>query len=1064
VPVCPNCKENNPERARFCLACGTVLPGAAPPAREARKTVTVLFTDVTGSTALAEHNDPEAMRSVMERYFDRMKQVIEQHGGTVEKFIGDAIMAVFGVPEIHEDDALRAVRAAADMRQALADLNNELERERGIRITVRTGINTGPVVAGDPSAGQRLVTGDAVNVGARLEQAAHADEILIGAETYGLVRGAVTVEPIDPVPAKGKSEPVPAYRLTAVTPGAAGVTRRLDAPIVGREHELALLMQAFERAVRERSCHLFTVLGSAGVGKSRLVGEILAALEDEATIMRGRCLPYGEGITFFPIMEAIPEVAGIRDDDSPEEARAKIAALTAGAEHSDRITGAITELMDLAEGSTPLEEKFWAVRRLLEHLARQRPVVVEFDDIHWAEPKFLDLIEHIADWTRDAPILLVCVARHELLERRQGWGGGKLNATSLNLEPLTSKECDRLVEFLLGEANLADEVKERIAEAAEGNPLFVEETLSMLIDDGTLVLEEGRWIPSTELSTVAVPPTIQALLSARIDRLQPDERTTIECAAVAGKVFWHGAVVELAGSREVTNVDAHLLTLVRKDLIRQEPSTFTGEDAFRFRHLLVRDAAYQGIAKRVRADLHERYARWLTETTGDKAYEYEEIISYHYEQAHLNLLEVGLKDERAIRLGVEAGERLAAVGRRAAMRGDAPAAITLLRRAAQTLPRDHPVRKAVMPDLSLALEDTGAFDELRAVAAELDRIAGETNDEALSWHARVSRAALGVWVGEEGASAQASQVAEQAIDVFERLGHERGLLDAWRLASVVAWLGQEADETRRALENALEYGRRSGNRAYETSIKSLLVMAMVFGPVPWDEAIERSEEVLRESPSRILEANVLSIRATALSRRGRTEEAREMWRDSHTVIRDVGLQLHAAGMTQGAAGIEMDAGDKEGALRVLREGAEALDALGERATASTNLAMMATIEAELGKLDEAETLAMQAKEIADEHDLSTQQIWRQALSKVRADRGAYEEAERLAREALAIAERGDFIEIRGDSYVYIAGVFRTIGLTDEADALLAKAEDLYTAKGDPIRVENVRSSRANPEG
>jgi class 3 adenylate cyclase len=292
VPLCPNCNEDNPERAKFCLACGAPL-AAAPVAREVRKTVTILFTDVTGSTALGERNDPEAMRSVMERYFDRMSVVIEQHGGTVEKFIGDAIMAVFGVPEVHEDDALRAVRAAADMRDALADLNKALERERGVQIRVRTGVNTGQVVAGDPTSGQRLVTGDAVNVAARLEQAAQPDEILIGAETYSLVRGAVTVEQVDPVEAKGKSEPVLAYRLTGVTPGAAGVMRRLDAPIVGREHELSLLMQAFERAVRERSCHLFTVLGSAGIGKSRLMSEILHALEDQATILRGRCLPYG---------------------------------------------------------------------------------------------------------------------------------------------------------------------------------------------------------------------------------------------------------------------------------------------------------------------------------------------------------------------------------------------------------------------------------------------------------------------------------------------------------------------------------------------------------------------------------------------------------------------------------------------------------------------------------------------------------------------------------------------------------------------------------------------------
>jgi len=1061
VPVCPNCNEDNPARAKFCLACGAALTTATAP-REVRKTVTVLFTDVTGSTALGEANDPEAMRTVMERYFDRMRFVIESHGGTVEKFIGDAIMAVFGVPEVHEDDALRAVRAAGEMRVALAALNAELERERGVRIRVRTGVNTGQVVAGDPTAGQRLVTGDAVNVAARLEQAAQPDEILIGAETYGLVRGAVTVDPVDPVAAKGKTEPVPAFRLTGVTPGAAGVMRRLDAPIVGREHELSLMMQAFERSVRERTCHLVTILGSAGVGKSRLVSEVLGALEDQATILRGRCLPYGDGITFFPLLEAIPEAAGIRDDDSPDDACAKIAALTTGEEHAGRISTAISELLDYAEGTTTLDEQFWAVRRLLEHLARQRPVVVEFDDIHWGEPKFLDLIEHIADWTRDAPILLICLARHELLEKRPGWSGGKLNATTLSLEPLSQKECDRLVDYLLGEADIAGKAKERITEAAEGNPLFVEEMLSMLIDDGSLMREDGRWIPTRDLSAVAVPPTIQALLSARIDRLAPDERAVLERAAVAGKVFWRGAAAALSAPEPPAGVDTRLLALVRKDLIRHDPSTFAGEDAFRFRHLLIRDAAYQGIAKRVRADLHDRFARWLTDTTGERAYEYDEIIAYHYEQAFQNLSELGIKDEHTTALGIEAGTRLAAAGRRAEARGDAPAAVNLIGRAMIDLPRTHAARTGAMPDLILAYLYLGGLDEADEVAAELRAVADDTGDEAAHWQGEIGTAQIGIWRAKPGSTSHARNVATEAIAAFERLGDDRGLASAWDLLSQAEWLRQRAGDTAHAAERALAYARRSGERGREDSLIGTLWLTLIFGPTPWREAVQRSEQLLREHETQSMEASHRSTLGNALMAEGRFDEGRREKATAQSMFDDLGLDMWAAGFSQGVAHTERYAGEDETAARVLREGADALERLGERAMRSTNLAHLARVLAYLGRYDEAERAAVEARETGDELDNATQVGWRTAMAMVTAQGGDAAEAERLIREAIGMLEDSDFIEYRAEVLVDGASVLRAIGRDDEAEAWLAQAEKLYAAKGTTVMVDRVRAMRAAP--
>ena len=445
VATCPSCGQENPEGFRLCGMCGSPLAVEPERSGDVRKVVTVVFCDVAGYTAAGERLDPEALRRLQSRYFADVRAALERHGGKVEKFIGDAAMAVFGIPQVHEDDALRAVRAAADVREAVAALGLE----------GRIGVNTGEVVAG---AGDALVTGDAVNVAARLEQSAEPGEILIGEDTFRLVRDAVDAEPVEPLRLKGKQEVVAAYRLSSVGADQAGVARRLRSPLVGRRRELELLRNAFERMAGERACHLFTVLGPAGVGKSRLVAEFLDGVD--ATVLRGRCLPYGEGITFWPLHEVLEKVG---DDERARPA------------------------LDLLGGTAAApEELFLAVRRLLEALARERPLAVVFDDLQWAEPTFLDLVEHVADWSRDAPILLVCLARPELLDARRGWGGDKFNATSVLLEPLGAEESGHLLANLLGSAHLPAEASARITEAAEGNPLFVEELLAMLIDEGRL--------------------------------------------------------------------------------------------------------------------------------------------------------------------------------------------------------------------------------------------------------------------------------------------------------------------------------------------------------------------------------------------------------------------------------------------------------------------------------------------------------------------------------------------------------------------------------------------------
>ena len=675
---CATCGQDNPDRARFCSECGAPLTQSAEPVAESRRVVTIVFADMAGSTAIGERLDPEALRRVQARYFDAMAAVIEQHGGTVEKYIGDAVMAVFGIPQLHEDDPLRAVRAAEGMQRALGPLNEDLRRDHGVEVRVRIGVNTGEVVAGDPGAGQRLVTGDSVNVAARLEQAAGAGEVLLAESTFRLVKDAVRVEEVEPLELKGKAERVAAHRLLEVVPDTAGHVRNLGAPMVGRDEELAILRQALRRVVDERTSHLFTLLGPAGVGKSRLVREFLA--EADARILRGRCLSYGEGITYYALAELVRAAAGLIEGADPVAARAAVEQLVAGADGSASIVAALGGVLGWAEPVGP-EDTAWAARKLFEHLAHERPLVLVIDDLHWAEPLLLDLVENVADWTRDAPVLLLMIARPELLDLRAGWSGGKVNATTILLEPLPADAATALLDNLLGDNDLPANARERILDAADGNPLFVEEMVGMLIDDGLLRFDGQMWRAAENLADLTVPPTIQLLLAARLDRLDAEERAVMERGAVEGKVFHAGAVTSLVPEGLRAQVRPRLITLARKELIRPDRAEFAGEDAFRFRHLLIRDAAYQAMPKEQRADLHERYAEWLEGASGERRDDYVEIFGHHLERAWRYRRELGVDDERTEALGNRAAEALRASADRTVTRGDLPTATHLLERA-----------------------------------------------------------------------------------------------------------------------------------------------------------------------------------------------------------------------------------------------------------------------------------------------------------------------------------------------------------------------------------------------
>ena len=450
MTACSTCGAANPAGAKFCSNCGSAL-AASSPADEVRKTVTILFCDVTGSTQLGEQLDPESLRKVMARYFDAMRVEIELHGGTVEKFIGDAVMAVFGIPSLHEDDALRAVRAADGMRESLEKLNKDLERDFGVQLASRIGVNTGEVLVGPGSTDFGRVTGDAVNTAARLETAAQPGEVLIGADTYRLVREAVDVESVEPRTVKGKAEPVECYRLVGVLAGTAAPPRTFTSPIVGRERELEDLQRAFERSVQDRTCLLFTVLGAAGAGKSRLVEEFVGHVGESAQVLVGRCLPYGEGITYWPVAQALRAALEVHDFDEPEEVRSRLDGILARDDHAGAIAARLSEVLGIAEGHSAPEETAWAIRRFLEILASERPVIAVWEDVHWAEPALLDAIDHVADWAGDAPILLLCTARPEFLDSRPAWGAGKQRASALTLPPLPTDASTQLIANLLGE-------------------------------------------------------------------------------------------------------------------------------------------------------------------------------------------------------------------------------------------------------------------------------------------------------------------------------------------------------------------------------------------------------------------------------------------------------------------------------------------------------------------------------------------------------------------------------------------------------------------------------------
>jgi class 3 adenylate cyclase/tetratricopeptide (TPR) repeat protein len=1049
VRTCSSCGEANSDRARFCQACASPLAPAASPA-EVRKVVTVLFCDVTGSTALAERLDPESIRRAMSRYFEEMRVIIERHGGTVEKFIGDAVMAVFGIPKIHEDDALRAIRAASEMRDAMSGLNEELEQDREIALMCRIGVNTGEVIAGDLSAGQAFVTGDVVNVASRLEGAAAAGDILVGEETYRLVERSVEADTPRALALKGKSEPVLAYRLLSVTPVTHDAATELRSPLVGREQELETIRKAWNEAGGDKACRLVTVLGNAGEGKSRLVDEFANPLEGSSLALHGRCLPYGEGITYWPGAEVVRQAAGIADTDRADEVRRKLALALEADERGDLVVERLLQVLGTSEQAATPAEIAWAMRRLLEILAAGRPVAVVFEDLHWAESTFLDVIEHIADWSTGAAILLLCTARQEFLEIRPRWSE-RPNAIWVRLHPLDHSSCSELIGNLLGDGDLAEEVRDRIGEAAGGNALFLEQMVSMLVDDGSIRREAGRWVGGG-LQRVTVPPTITALLAARLDRLDPEERLVIEAAAVAGKVFQPSAVRRLVPGAIQPGVDGYLMSLARKELIRPERSTMSGEDAFCFQHILIRDAAYEAIPKERRAVLHEGFAGWAEATTGGRPDELEEILGYHLEQAYRCRADVGRVGGRERALARRAAERLRSAGRRALERADIPAAENLLARGEALFLDDEPAAVDLLLDLTMARYKVGNVIGAEQTAAQALEQARRLGDPRLIAHALVG-SWTSVWLKEESI-ADATRDSEWAMKVFEEAGDELGLARAWALRGVIGWARGLVGVEEIACERGLGHAQTAGDLIQVRMFVDAVSRDLARGPTSVENGIRRCHELVAMYPDDVAVAALMAHPLAHLKARiGEFAEARELATRYRDFFRETGQRLEFATSSEVLADVEMIAGHVEAGVTALREGCAEV----ERVTGNRDRSWLAVFLGRallrIGRLDEAERVLLDVNEAEG----WSQALKEGALSRILARHGRVDEARQLSSRAVRRLAHTDFLIDRADVFMDEADV---CGVTEDAGASAHALEEallLYEQKGDDVSGARVRA-------
>jgi class 3 adenylate cyclase/tetratricopeptide (TPR) repeat protein len=972
---------------------------------------------IAESSALAERLDPESLHGVLDRCSEIWAAALERHGGTIERHLGDGVVGIFGLAESHEDDPLRAVRAATEMRDAAAEIGDQLESDHGARVGLRLGIDSGHVfVADDPRRGT-VAAGDAIALAEGLAQIGAGGEILLGARAFALLETTVRAEPLSPFAVEGRAAAVRAWRLEGLTDDAPVLVRVHAPPFVGRGRELGELRQALSAVAASSTCHMATIVGAAGLGKSRLAEELAAEIGDRATVVVGRCLPYGDGLAYRPLEEMVRQLGD--GDRSPG-----IAGLVEGDDRAASIVRLVSGAIGASDEPATVEETSWAVRRLFEGIARERPLVAVVEDVHWAQPTLLDLLEYVVAFSSDAPILVLCLARPELLEARPSWSAPQPRRSLVALEALSDAEAHALVAARA--AQVDRRASTRIVARADGNPLFLEQLLAAQVDGEETTL----------------PPSLHAVLAARIDRLEPGARILLGRAAVEGRSFHVGALHELLPEDQRPNLQAQILSLVRGQLIQPDRPEFAGEDAFRFTHALIRDAAYEGTPKGLRAELHERVAGWL-ET---KAGAVDEIVGHHLEQAYHRRAELAPPGERERALGARGAERLEAAARTALARGMAPAGARLLERAVALLPADAPARSALLPELGAALFEAGRLPDADRVLEEAIARAAAEQDPRLESRARVEQQSVRLQAEPSRGTAAARKDARSALAVLEERGDELGRCRAWRLLAWVEWTEGRAAAADEAWQRAGELARRAGDERERLDAVGWRASAAVFGPTPVAEAIERCEEIRHEvAASPVALAWTLHSLAALRAMIGGFDEARRLIGEGNEILEELG-GLHAAACHHEAL-VEMLAGEPAAAERRLRRGYEKLEEMGERSQLATTAAMLARAAQAQGRDEEGDAYCDVSERAAASEDLSAQVMWRGVRAMILARRGLDEQAETLARAAVELGAPTDLLTMRADAFHDLAEVLGLQGRADEAGAATSRANELLEQKG-----------------
>jgi class 3 adenylate cyclase/tetratricopeptide (TPR) repeat protein len=975
-----------------------------------RKLATVLFVDLVDSTALVSDADPEVVRRRVSSFFDQVSRCIVTHGGTVEKFAGDAVMAAFGVPLAHEDDAERAVRAG------LATLDKVKE----LGLQARVGIESGEVVADESES--TFATGEAVNLASRLQVYAGPNEIVVGPGAASLLRGRVELEPIGELDLRGWRELVAAHRVVCAVELSEPL-RNLSAPLVGRESELELLQNTHERTVRDKRAALFTIYGDPGVGKSRLAHEFVAGLEG-ATVLTGRCLPYGEGVTYWPLAEMVKSSSGITDDDPLDEAQKKLRACCEDEAVAD-LLGLAVGVLEAVEGERAQQEIAWAARAWAEQLAAAQPLVLVFEDVHWGEEPLLELLEHLASSVREAPLLIVCLARPELLDVRPRWGGGRVRATTLELEPLQAEESALLVAALTSELEVPVDAQTVLAKT-EGNPLFMEETVRMLA--------ERRPGGGTE----RIPDTLQALIAARIDRLPAAPRVVLQRASVMGRIFMSGALSKL--TPELDDVEDALDELLIRDLVvREVRATISGERAYKFKHVLIREVAYGGLSKTSRADLHHAFAEWLGERAGDELLE---IRAFHLDQATHLLAE--LDGSAPAELREEAAEVLTKAGRRALSRESFRSARKLLLRAVELAPTLE--RRYFAGRAAWRLADFPAvLVEMSEVASDAEQ-AGETRVQG-----RALTALAEAVLQHRADAVTARRLVAQAVEVLADAEPDVRFEPLWIASQVASWFG-DYEEFERWAKAALAAAREADRKDLEALVIHGLVSAYVLRLEVAEAAplLLRAMELADQSGSLLSRASALSVKGWVELVSERFAEAEDDYSAARELFIELGNSTREAVMTMMVGRAAFAQGDVDRAEKLLRDAVRALKGIGDRGSLCEAQRALAMVLVEQGALDEAERFALEARETVGPEDRVSVSSTKLGLGVVRAAQNRDAEAEKLMLEAVEGFDLYELHALEHGALRHLAEFLRSRGREDEAVAYEARRSALSPSSTVPI--------------